>query len=296
MGIFLDADEYMPPESLNNLKNILRLTEMIEDQCYCLSPSILDLNGNRYTHTQRILNKNFDFHYIGRVHEELKSNHFDIIFDIGLSLTIFHDGYEQDVYLNKRKTERNMNLIKLMLNEEPDNLKWHYYHARALLKYQQAPDEYEAEQELLRVSLTDNNFTSRSLILLGQLYCKRADIINLKKIITLIKESTTFFPQVDLMYLEMALYLMIVLTRMKTIRISAEELIDGINNSLIHSRNEHLKNMMGLYSFHMAEFNKITDFLTSNENCINDNPVIYEEIASSLQLLDRMKHKILQIY
>lgn len=98
------------------------------------------------------------------------------------------------------------------------------------------------------------------------------------------------------MYLEMALYLMIVLTRMKTIRISAEELIDGINNSLIHSRNEHLKNMMGLYSFHMAEFNKITDFLTSNENCINDNPVIYEEIASSLQLLDRMKHKILQIY
>lgn len=293
---FLDADEYMKPESLDTLKDTLKLAEMIEDQCYCLSPSILDLNGNRYTNTQRILNKKFDFYYTGRVHEEPKSHRFNKVFDIGLSLTIFHDGYEQNIYLNKRKAERNMNMIKLMLNEEPNNLKWNYYHARALLRYQQAPEEYEAEQELLRVSVTVNKYTSRSLILLGQLYCKRADIMNLKKIIALIKESNTFVPQVDLMYLEMALNLMLVLTRMNTIRNEAEKLIGGINNSLIHSRNEHLKNIAGLYSFHMADFNKITDFLTSNENSLNEIPVIHEEIASSLNLLDRMKHKLSQIY
>lgn len=92
------------------------------------------------------------------------------------------------------------------------------------------------------------------------------------------------------------MYLMSVLSRMNSIRNKAEELAGQMNNSLIDSRNQHLKNMTGLYSFHIADFNKITEFLIPDKGSAEETASLTESIHSSLLLLDMMRHKLTKIH
>ncbi|MCD1259109.1 tetratricopeptide repeat protein [Paenibacillus athensensis] len=87
--------------------------------------------------------------YWGRVHEQVGTNaglYADDTYRRPVKIRYLHDGYDPDVVVRTGKLERNLRLLRLMLDEEPDNPgHWLFYGRESLL----AGLDEEAERALL---------------------------------------------------------------------------------------------------------------------------------------------------
>lgn len=128
--MFIDADEYLEVIDYNEIKDKLCIlqTMSIKDQMV-VCPFITNHNGYNIKTVRRIFLNNTHINYFGLVHEEPRI--FDFLpYYISIDVKFFHDGYMDEIVKNKRKTERNLYLLKRMMLLESNNLRWKFFYYR----------------------------------------------------------------------------------------------------------------------------------------------------------------------
>lgn len=122
---FLDADEYMDPEDAWKMKRVLeRITQDTFDGVSTGWQQIDDRGRISSSGTQiRFFRNRSDIRYRRRVHEQLESvtGRELRIGDVSAEMSIFHTGYQEKVFQEKKKNLRNRNLIQKELEESPGN-------------------------------------------------------------------------------------------------------------------------------------------------------------------------------
>lgn len=128
---FIDADEEFLEGSLFFYRDIISVfNDMKGKENVVFSFKIKEKNlNNIYDDIPRVVYKNGNCKYFGRVHEEVRCNN-NIPLLLKLKIELVHDGYNSMVMKNKRKISRNLNLLKKMLIEEPEYQRWQYFYIR----------------------------------------------------------------------------------------------------------------------------------------------------------------------
>ncbi len=125
----IDADEYLEnSDGLQQEKE--RITKLLKNENIVLSPTIININGSRYTTIPRIFKNSKDYFFYGNVHEELRNCNIDKLINYNIDLKLYHDGYQIDTIVNKSKLQRNIDLLNKVIKSEPNNLRWQYFWIR----------------------------------------------------------------------------------------------------------------------------------------------------------------------
>lgn len=129
---FIDADEYYVNEDDCSIKEIISFYNIYYDGKVGLCPNIINYNKHELYNNPRIFKKDSGYMYYGNVHETLreKKDSYEFVSNIGLNIKFGHDGYKPDVYREKNKEDRNINLLMKCIEKEPDNPLWKCYLAR----------------------------------------------------------------------------------------------------------------------------------------------------------------------
>lgn len=130
---FIDADEYLVDDEMDLHKILQIFDDFISIDRTIFSPKIVDSNGHCSIGVGRIFKKNVNLVYYGDVHEELRIKNkkgYVMPVNISLNIPLMHDGYTNEVMLIKDKLNRNLELIKKMLVQEPKNLRWLFFYLR----------------------------------------------------------------------------------------------------------------------------------------------------------------------
>ncbi|OON86126.1 hypothetical protein BXO88_08730 [Oribacterium sp. C9] len=128
---FLDADEYFNSEDARKILEYIRITEDNGGEGIFSMLINLDDKGKIDSSAShiRIFKKLKNLRYKRRIHEELcyDDGHEIKVMDATKALTIWHTGYQTDVYREKKASKRNLNLILKEIEENPEQYEMYYY-------------------------------------------------------------------------------------------------------------------------------------------------------------------------
>ncbi|WP_326910420.1 glycosyltransferase [Sedimentibacter sp. MB31-C6] len=164
--IFLDCDEYFSEESVKLIKEcIIKYGEKKNVDGLTCELINIDSNNNILATVKnispRIFKRKDYIRYNKKIHEVLSntrtSNANPLLSDVSKHLKIFHTGYDKEEVKNKNKNERNENLLKKELEENPEDCKLNLY----LSKQLNMEGKYE---EALNYSLKSLEYMDKSLI------------------------------------------------------------------------------------------------------------------------------------
>jgi tetratricopeptide (TPR) repeat protein len=126
--LVLDADEILPPQALDDLRQDLSQGNHLGYRLPLVNKIQTD-QGETETadglcHVPRLFRNAPGLHFIGRVHEQVYSSvllrQADWQMDSGIgTTTLHHFGYEPSVKLERGKVKRNLRLLELALAEQP---------------------------------------------------------------------------------------------------------------------------------------------------------------------------------
>lgn len=130
---FIDSDEYLDSDkgTLKKYFALFQLFPYTEQTIFC--PKIIDADENTSIGVERIFRNKSNIKYFGKIHEEVRKYAKEKTkkpYKICVNIIIRHDGYSQDIFLNKKKFDRNIALDIQMVNEEPENPRWAYFYLR----------------------------------------------------------------------------------------------------------------------------------------------------------------------
>ncbi len=149
--IVLDADEFVVYVDIEELKSFVKISdEKTIGRLAIVNYGDKDAQSYYITYHNRLFNKK-ETEFIEPIHEYLynKNGASEVIVDIPIE--VHHTGYISDVLENKKKTERNIEIIKNVLSKKHDN-----YLVMHLGKSYIALKEFEnAEKTLLSVIEND---------------------------------------------------------------------------------------------------------------------------------------------
>ncbi|MDR1590137.1 MAG: glycosyltransferase [Oscillospiraceae bacterium] len=144
---FLDADEYFEPDSTSLIIPFLEEIERdkkIGGHIAVLSCSMLNLDddgNNILEYTQNRIFRNLPhIRYINKIHEYLRVNVGDIVF-FADGIKIMHTGYALSEAVDKHKGERNAEIIRRELEDNPDDINLKGYLAASLRQNPGSADE-----------------------------------------------------------------------------------------------------------------------------------------------------------
>lgn len=146
--LVLDADEELHAEDGQRLR---RLAEGGEEVAYFFQVLNLVNGGIDACPVLRFFRNHKKIRFEGRVHEQIIFSIRKQFGDIQLNYTdirIFHYGYLDEIVAEKNKKERNFNLIKRQVKEEPENAFHRYNLAGEYIRLEQ----YEKALEQLRMA------------------------------------------------------------------------------------------------------------------------------------------------
>lgn len=126
----IDADEYLDINNCEEIKKAICLLDHTPYETKIISPILVDHDFSETLHTKRIYKKNTNLKYHGLIHEELRFNNSIKTTYLIISNKFFHDGYKKEIIESKQKYERNVRLLKQMIEMEPNNIRWYYFLAR----------------------------------------------------------------------------------------------------------------------------------------------------------------------
>lgn len=131
---FIDADEELVEGSIYSLKKYIWILKEVKLKNVVINPTIINSNGHIVQGVRRIVNKKDNIYYYGLIHEEPRISEdkfgkdiFEISFD---NIQLKHDGYEQEILEAKNKIERNISLLRIMIDIEPYYPRWIYFLSR----------------------------------------------------------------------------------------------------------------------------------------------------------------------
>jgi len=151
---FLDADEYLSPEDaeklIKKLESIKNERDMSKSTTILTMPWVqLEDNGEASSIDQqsRIFRNIKEIRYVGRIHEQV-SVYGNIMYVDNIS--IMHTGYALTEHKEKKKSERNVELLREELKHKPNDLITKAYLADSL-QSKTILDEYKNEEEVAEV-------------------------------------------------------------------------------------------------------------------------------------------------
>jgi SunS family peptide S-glycosyltransferase len=133
---FIDADNWYDTENKGKAKRIAKLIEFLNIKCL-ISPLIHEHNGNIQIDNRKMFPLKYDIKFYGKVHEEPLFPDYTVPLNIDVNIKVHHDGYDATIVDQRKKIERNLNLIKEMIEQEPQNPKWFYFYGRELYEYKE---------------------------------------------------------------------------------------------------------------------------------------------------------------
>lgn len=141
--LFLDADEYFEQEDAKKIPKYLNAIDKMKPakgkekgaaaQCTLVN---VDLKGNIISVIKqiRIFRNRKYIRYEGKIHENIVDtrNKGLVLVDLTRELTIYHTGYDKEVFQRKKKLDRNVEMIQQVLDENPENANYQLYMAETL--------------------------------------------------------------------------------------------------------------------------------------------------------------------
>ncbi|MDR3311198.1 MAG: glycosyltransferase family 2 protein [Oscillospiraceae bacterium] len=149
---FLDADEWIEPEGVPNLRRSVEQTNR-NTQIAALFCDWLQLRDDGSTFMVYEQSRIFRKHvrYSGRIHEQLVFSPGEIMSRMP-DVQIMHTGYTDAAYAETNKSERNIRLIRGELEKKPGDMKLKGYLADALSVSKDDPEKL-AEAELIYLEI-----------------------------------------------------------------------------------------------------------------------------------------------
>jgi len=138
--IWIDADEALIAEDKQQIREVAAVLDQADRPIVALCGVLEQLGGHtaiNYAKSRMYATK-YPFKFVGRVHEQIrldpsessqwmKNRHITVL------IRFDHDGYSPDVLHSKNKIARNLRLLKMMLEEEPNNPAWWLFYGRETL-------------------------------------------------------------------------------------------------------------------------------------------------------------------
>jgi len=152
--LVLDADEELCQEDLETLKRALK--QPVEGYNLAVVNFIDNENPCDFVtdYVCRLFRNNQNYRFKNRIHEEVYSSIVNLKGPeavVNLPVRIFHYGYIEETVQKKEKNYRNLELLKLQLQECTDEDKPYYLYALGVEYFQS--EEFEKGAELLRFCL-----------------------------------------------------------------------------------------------------------------------------------------------
>lgn len=135
--LWLDADEWLHEEDRGLIHTAAGLFSEMNMLIPALQPCLVNYvkDGQLLDYSvPRLFPTGRGIHYNGRIHEQLATPEEGIfttnVLHKPIGIRLHHDGYEPAIKATKEKSRRNLKLLKLMTEEEPDNPGWWYFLGR----------------------------------------------------------------------------------------------------------------------------------------------------------------------
>ncbi|WP_025849123.1 glycosyltransferase [Paenibacillus ehimensis] len=152
---WLDADEWLHPEDQANVRTAAALYSGLGHIIPVLHVGLINqVNGTEICDysVPRLFPARRGLYYSGRIHEQIATQEEGIFTSNVLhkptKIRVFHDGYEAFVKEDKDKFNRNIRLLRLMTQEEPENSGWWYFLGRETMSL----GDYDSALDALRKS------------------------------------------------------------------------------------------------------------------------------------------------
>ncbi|GIM45648.1 hypothetical protein DNHGIG_11970 [Collibacillus ludicampi] len=137
---WVDADEYLHPEDPDSVREIASVLDTYEPTPL-VHVSIWNLTGQTVTrsdHVPRMFPLRGNLRFFGRVHEQIgpsEGNRYTDLktHDFLVPIRLIHDGYDAQKVDMGQKLQRNLKLLRQMLQEEPGDPTWLMFLGRELL-------------------------------------------------------------------------------------------------------------------------------------------------------------------
>jgi glycosyltransferase involved in cell wall biosynthesis len=149
--VFLDADEYMSPESVKNLTVLLEDIEsspQLREKVLAISCDCVNLDDNNQPQSVydivRVVKNVPSMRYVGIIHEQLVVGDEHIM--RSNDLKVLHTGYAESAIAETNKHERNIELLRKALKGDPNNIELKLYLADSLKHKDDEQSQTEAEK------------------------------------------------------------------------------------------------------------------------------------------------------
>ncbi|MGO4495984.1 glycosyltransferase [Paenibacillus sp. 2RAB27] len=136
--IWIDADEILIPEDVHAIRDVASIYNQLDIIPVLIIWHLNRINGTiQHDFSQvRMFPAQRGLRYYGRIHEQIATEKGVYQLDKyrrAVKIRLDHTGYEPAILQNKGKLERNLRLLKLMIEEEPENPgHWLFYGRESL--------------------------------------------------------------------------------------------------------------------------------------------------------------------
>lgn len=182
----MDADEIF--DMRNNIYLFLNVFGDVLNAKDVFSVCIIDADDGHEAYVPRLFLVRDEIQYVGHVHEELRVNNTPTK---ALAAPIFfkHDGYSKKIVQSKDKYQRNLRLITMDLENEPNNHRWTFYKIRDQIgsidqsnTIKQINELLYKENRLKELDEYNSSYDLPLLNLLSEFYYSQNDAENLHRV------------------------------------------------------------------------------------------------------------------
>ncbi|MCL2222117.1 MAG: glycosyltransferase [Oscillospiraceae bacterium] len=149
--VFLDADEYMSPDSVKNLQTVIKkvkTTPQLSEKVLAITCDLVNVDDNDRPQSVydiiRVIKNVPCIRYAGIIHEQIEVDAENIMRSDDLE--VIHTGYSVSAIAETNKHERNIKLLREALKEKPDDLTLKAYLADSLKHKEDEESQREAEE------------------------------------------------------------------------------------------------------------------------------------------------------
>lgn len=162
--LYLDADERLSPDSINEIKQITNRSDKIGVNCFVKSPDD-ESNRENVIYYPRLFRNDNKLKFTGSVHEQIISslaeNGYKIV---DSTIEILHLGYNVSKDKKKEKAERN---LRLLLNDQEKNPS--FYTLFQLAQTYNVLEKFDESTKLFR-EVIQNKKAGKEFLLIGYYY------------------------------------------------------------------------------------------------------------------------------
>lgn len=286
----IDADEYLDiTTDIKKLKETINILFSSINTPFAICPIISDSTGSEFIHLRRIFRKKDKLHYVGYVHEDIRSLDGKEIELVYSNVILNHDGYNEKIVRKKNKINRNLTLLKKTIEIEEDNARWYYFIARDLFNSNHAieiiyPFIKQCEKYLLN-TYEGNRLCEGIWSLKGQVYLKDKNIEGLQKVIKYLIQN---YPNnIDRIYFEIFLLQNKINKIYEQINEKQKEYIEiEDKKSFINSNGSHIMDMLFWQLWSNMNYEKALEVLKEQKKEKKDNNIVFiiDAIIANIQM------------